>query len=1804
MKSTPNKSLPAAADQNILAKAVTNVETGAATNPLTARFKGLVQTAKGKWNALGKGEAEALAQGPGVVVSPEAERLAADAAVSAPSNLTPVADASVQASATIEAPIYDQLSGTLQGLVSPSDISALVQDAPVSSATSVSASGLSTFANPMDMGPADMVLGQAPATGAGSAAGGAGSAAGAGGAASGAAAGTAAGAGAATAGAAAGAGAVAAGAGVAVSGGALLAGVVGVAAIGSAAAAKSSDATTASTNTGTATSLIVADGYIEGAKVYIDMNDNGEIDSADVLFGTTGADGTVNGFLSDAQAVHGLLTSGGTDISTNLAFEGSYSATAGSKVVNPLTSLVQNMVLTTAGAQGSLSAADYLVKVKEAKASAITSVNSALGLATDADLTQIDTVSNAQSTASTTAAGITREQAIEMNSKAMMVANMMSLGAAAMKGSVTDSGTGSNTMAKLSNYMVQGIVGSINTAAASGGSVALGNSDSLKTILNTASDNAKTNTNFAFDDTKLTTAASTAATAVSSTNSAIDTITGNAKTASATTAGASSSLTQILQAQKAALSQIDNFKTGDSTKLTTISTNFADASGAFTQALSQTGLKLGTTAITADKLTTTAPTDTVVPTVTAITATPARAGDIAKFEVKMSEGVIVKFASDAYKPTLTIKTGDTTTGTALFDPGLSTGDKLVFTYQVKTTDTTLSIAAGTSIVLPTNPDATKPTVIKDFANNPATLTLATALATFTAPTVDGNAPDIKVTVADAFVKAGASTTVTFEVSEKVATAAAGAFTIDDISVREAGVLKTGRVSNFKQLTTAEVAADKSLDPSKFYYTAKVAAGSTALPMDVAVANGKFTDLAGNPNKPSNVAVIGIDSGTPSVSIVAAQSFFNKGNSGATPSTTLTFNLSTASSDFTAEDVTIVNGGTLSAFAKSTTNDKIYTATLSGVTATTTVKVAKDAFAGTTGTAKNAESNTLGFKVDIATPTVTIDLTNAAGTSISTLKAGETAKVVFTLSEDVIGFSDKSVRVSGGYLSDFKQDTTNTKKWTATFNQAQPDPNSTAPAQVAINVDSGRFTDLAGNGNETATPKTLTADNTKPSVVSVTDNVTGTASKATSVVNYTYTFNKAVSGLEASDFTAVNGTVGNPTTTTGTSGTVWVVPVTPSADKSGNISLTLKAEGVTDSSGNKNSVHSQINQAIDTVAPTVTASIDTASFKQGTTSKGKVSFTFSEAVTGFDTSDVTVVGGAIGAITSDTAGKVWTADFTPTTTTTVTSGSILVKDGSYTDAAGNTGAASTSLALKVNTTNPTVAVTSASSSLKAGETSVLTFTFSDAVTGFDKSDVTVTGGTITDPVKSGTDPKVYTATFTPSTTASVKTATVEVTKETYVDASGAKGEAGSLSGGLKVNLSVPTLTIALESATTDGNLVYKVTGSEAFDLVSTVSPTITNGAIVSTPTASTDRTTYLMTVKPTASGDVGVSIPAGAVTNGTLTNTAAVTATTVKVALGTANVDTMTSGVGAEYVFPGAGNDILKLTATNQSTVAAPDTIAGIALGDVLDLSGLLTGYTAMKTSDATDTGAGFIEIKNMVLTNPTTSTSTVKFDITFDDSKYLNNKITGFVVDLDYDTSKVISGSVSSVTVDGVVGSDATYSPIVKNIAPVSGSTATVNGKITAPVDLSAPSTALVIDSTGKALTVTLNLSSAETSFKVGLESVASGGATVVNTSAGSNNVDVGISKTARLAGASASTVTTGQLELIQDTTTLGTVTDNQIRGVSTLSADGKSGTFKFQYDTNAAAGTTTLSDVVAINLISADSLSAFLNGANSFKVI
>ncbi len=55
---------------------------------------------------------------------------------------------------------------------------------------------------------------------------------------------------------------------------------------------------------------------------------------------------------------------------------------------------------------------------------------------------------------------------------------------------------------------------------------------------------------------------------------------------------------------------------------------------------------------------------------------------------------------------------------------------------------------------------------------------------------------------------------------------------------------------------------------------------------------------------------------------------------------------------------------------------------------------------------------------------------------------------------------------------------------------------------------------------------------------------------------------------------------------------------------------------------------------------------------------------------------------------------------------------------------------------------------ADTALKVGETSLVTFTFSEVVTGFAATDVTVVNGTITDP-SSADGGTTYTATYTPT-----------------------------------------------------------------------------------------------------------------------------------------------------------------------------------------------------------------------------------------------------------------------------------------------------------------------------------------------------------------------------------------------------------------------------------------------------------------------
>ena len=92
---------------------------------------------------------------------------------------------------------------------------------------------------------------------------------------------------------------------------------------------------------------------------------------------------------------------------------------------------------------------------------------------------------------------------------------------------------------------------------------------------------------------------------------------------------------------------------------------------------------------------------------------------------------------------------------------------------------------------------------------------------------------------------------------------------------------------------------------------------------------------------------------------------------------------------------------------------------------------------------------------------------------------------------------------------------------------------------------------------------------------------------------------------------------------------------------------------------------------------------------------------------------------------------WTGLFTPTNDVEDATNVISIGT-SLTDLAGNMPLAGASTSnYTIDTKEPVITgVTMSDSNLKAGETSTLTITFSEAVTNFDNSDITLENGTLT------------------------------------------------------------------------------------------------------------------------------------------------------------------------------------------------------------------------------------------------------------------------------------------------------------------------------------------------------------------------------------------------------------------------------------------------------------------------------------------
>jgi hypothetical protein len=113
------------------------------------------------------------------------------------------------------------------------------------------------------------------------------------------------------------------------------------------------------------------------------------------------------------------------------------------------------------------------------------------------------------------------------------------------------------------------------------------------------------------------------------------------------------------------------------------------------------------------------------------------------------------------------------------------------------------------------------------------------------------------------------------------------------------------------------------------------------------------------------------------------------------------------------------------------------------------------------------------------------------------------------------------------------------------------------------------------------------------------------------------------------------------------------------------------------------------------------------------------------------------------------------------------------------------------------TPPTVTIVVADTALAAGETSAVTFTFSEPVTGFDNNDLTIANGTLSNVTSSDGD-TTFTATLTPTAALTDATNVITVAMTGVTDAAGNAGVGSTDSNNYVVNTGTPATEFAAKS----------------------------------------------------------------------------------------------------------------------------------------------------------------------------------------------------------------------------------------------------------------------------------------------------------------------------------------------------------------------------------------------------------------------
>ena len=513
---------------------------------------------------------------------------------------------------------------------------------------------------------------------------------------------------------------------------------------------------------------------------------------------------------------------------------------------------------------------------------------------------------------------------------------------------------------------------------------------------------------------------------------------------------------------------------------------------------------------------------------------------------------------------------------------------------------------------------------------------------------------------------------------------------------------------------------------------------------------------------------------------------------------LTFLFSEPVAGFTQSDILqSPDAGTISAFQK--VSDTQYTAIFTPKDNTQLssciIEIASNSYFDLfVNECRYAES--VSFSID--TPDTTPPVPTLVLSSAISLADG--IDITISFNEDVTGFDKNDIQLppSDGSLIQISP-AGNGKIFTFHYSPGANWLDSGGSTQIGVIA--GGYADLAGNAGLASDIKPLVVD-IKPPLLDISLSDQDLISNETCRIDFT--FNESVK------FFTINNLSVDPLLGTldqfqpgDSAGRIYSVIFTPRSGVEQSAVKILVDGGYTDIAGNSG-IHTESPLfSIDTLAPVASIALADGADAQLISGESlKLLITFTEVIKYFDLGDLGL-NQAAGVLDNfkqeDAEGKVYSVVFTPQSGIEH-SGVTMLLSGEYTDMPGNPGLGAVSSALSIDTLAPGASITVGDTHLTRGESTLLTFTFTETVSNFSVNDVLLEGAiaglTQFTEVEAG---KKFTALYTPPSETIDTNNIFSIAAGSYTDLAGNSGQAAQ-----SENVSIDTV----------GKILFGTTSSDA------------------------------------------------------------------------------------------------------------------------------------------------------------------------------------------------------------------------------------------------------------------------------------------------------------------------------------------------------------------------------------------------------